>query len=1446
MFDYLKGLAWRILAFAELKRQHPNLHWDDEYSENSPARIAARYNLIPPILEKIKQHLPISDAERDIVQFGFYKTPNPTLADKFILSMQQIREQELKRKSSQEYNYKIVPSKGIFDTRPDAVPGFTGFGKLQPTPENIFEQGRYANGHIGRDEKGNLIFYNSGVRSGRVINQSQSIAHYDPQLSNKFIHFDDGSRQLNDWYLHPNTDKIEGTIMRPFVSLDIETDDYMRPIQISAQKFFYNTKSGLFELADQYQRFYEADNKNLRKTFDVHGLTSDDLFRLRTEQFSSGYKQYDKTYTADERNSLRQFLESSIIVGHNILDFDLPTLGFRSGVLPNSTIDTLVASRNIWPRGDDGEFVPNDLDSVFQRIFHKTMEEEGLPHHDARSDTIATMMVLQAMAHWKGQTSDEIRAVMSGETGFHISPYDSIMESGLIKGGYNNYMADNKWDVYLNLSDSQKDEFLSYIEQTEAASENASDAPGISIEEIPDDNVRKKKPGSSKSSRPSNPPSANDWGTLSDVFKDLRSTLQATSATLDSVKAVFAGSQGLMSSLHEEASTEGYWRKRNVAMKLSRLDLRSDRIEMLNAMDLDEQGEGKGILAMADHMYSSDLSRGQRKFIHDRDRKADKLYMQGKINASQRDELKAINSKYLNDQGREETLAETYERLGDAMDSVIMKNQKLSGVFSAISSIPMYNFERLEQVFRGEVNGIRSASKGLVSDAIYSPFSRLVDASMNSLTSQNAGLKFGVRAGTAIGSGLIGVGGAMAASGVGTVPGLILMGVGGLASIVSQIYGNYREKQITQWGEDIQNNLNSIGMMKEFILMPFRLLASAVRNLIKGFGMLSSVIRGFANLMTSGLGSMTQMGNPLTGMTGVGYGDYMGSISIDHASLLGRGTVNGMYEDIAQQRMKLYTTGQLDTNRLVASSMLGVFNPIYGSTMNEEDSLTAAMNHLREITKTESDIQRKQTYVLANMINPNMGALLQTIDTLGIDNFADMKHPVGMWGYGEGALDKARQGWQRAQWEYGYAGEQLNISKMNIGVRLWDAFGKPVYNTINKLAYSISNMDWKSAGTQIKELWEIVKEGASSLWDAVKEAFGMDKNITLSAYLKGTVKNAFIDLGIGILEAIKEWYPKVMNIWDLFVDGTLKRMSTFITALGTIRIDFDEFVKMLRGEKHKVWLTSAWDAAPVNYEEGKNLYNTSKLQAAYDAIDEQDFEQLKKFDMYGTDNNAYRNYLASHYDREWAWNDFNSGNAISREARNEDLRHYKRSLLEDAMNVGLKDDAYTYIMDAAALSGIDRYTDTEAIHNIINSGDTAGALKLYDRFRDLALRKQLGGLTDITAFAATDPDLFSATGRNTIEENSTVYKLGSSVYKTMGALRDNITLSGIDVGINMLQGAKNVLDVNLSMENKPIVGVQVSTDGSAISKIWNRTIDIKNEDSSVKFYINATAGRAGN
>ena len=180
------------------------------------------------------------------------------------------------------------------------------------------------------------------------------------------------------------------------------------------------------------------------------------------------------------------------------------------------------------------------------------------------------------------------------------------------------------------------------------------------------------------------------------------------------------------------------------------------------------------------------------------------------------------------------------------------------------------------------------------------------------------------------------------------------------------------------------------------------------------------------------------------------------------------------------------------------------------------------------------------------------------------------------------------------------------------------------------------------------------------------------------------------------------------------------------------------------------------------------------------------------------------------------------------------------------MNVGLKDDAYTYIMDAAALSGIDRYTDTEAIHNIINSGDTAGALKLYDRFRDLALRKQLGGLTDITAFAATDPDLFSATGRNTIEENSTVYKLGSSVYKTMGALRDNITLSGIDVGINMLQGAKNVLDVNLSMENKPIVGVQVSTDGSAISKIWNRTIDIKNEDSSVKFYINATAGRAGN
>ena len=87
------------------------------------------------------------------------------------------------------------------------------------------------------------------------------------------------------------------------------------------------------------------------------------------------------------------------------------------------------------------------------------------------------------------------------------------------------------------------------------------------------------------------------------------------------------------------------------------------------------------------------------------------------------------------------------------------------------------------------------------------------------MTGHYADLKYGFRAGSAIGGGLLSAGAALAGSGVGTIPGLVIMGIGGTVAAVSQIAGNAGESKIVKWGEGIQNNLNTLGFLQDMILM---------------------------------------------------------------------------------------------------------------------------------------------------------------------------------------------------------------------------------------------------------------------------------------------------------------------------------------------------------------------------------------------------------------------------------------------------------------------------------------------------------------------------------------------------------------------------------------------------------------------------------------------------
>lgn len=1036
----------------------------------------------------------------------------------------------------------------------------------------------------------------------------------------QFQEYDTSRFNLEDavGYLRPQVKGIRYGGPRVFTSLDIETDDNGYPITISALKQIYNVSTGKFETIGNFQRFYHANNRDLKESSLIHGLTSQKLKRLRGQQghreLSDGSintLRYSNKYNEAEAEALKKFLDSSIIVGHNIIDFDLPHLFNKP--LNNQTIDTLFASRNQWPGRK------NDLASVFQRLYGKSMEQAGLSHHDSMSDVIATALIAQKMLSFKGTTGDALRYVATTPA-THIAPLDTYIESQVIKGLYNQY---KQTERYIDMKDY--------------------DGTEISIEELMGAKEEIDRPINKDTKKPTLPNNMHYIDPIEDG--DIVSDISLFTTSLSEV-----GKQ-----IQSAAETNGVFAQdmskvftamrnddiRKVRLKAARLNTEDERKKYLKGLgygdneindvlrgtrelhEVLKDDREKSYIRAQERLLDKELWKAKKRgddssisvlesargttveeiwdaidynrkrassekdtekrdsnylqFKIDRDAKISKLLRHGRISESQAEQLKLTSS---------------YGELDEAMDSVLLKNGKLLQIFEAISRIPMYNFEKIEQVFKGEVGGIMGSARGVIPDFLYSPFSRAVNAGMNSLNTWSAPGKAMYRIGGAVSNTLMGIGSALttggglaalsggltaagaatAATGAGIVPGLIMMGVGGTIGLGSQIAGNVWEANITRKGEDIQNMFNSIGMIKEIILMPLRLFASAIKLAVKGLHTLSGVLKGFAGLMTSGLAGTIQMGNPLSVLTGTTYGDYYSSKLIDIATLQSPGTVNGMLENFAVQQQQLYTTGRLDTNRLVAASMLGVFNEVYGPTDNWNTSMKSMINKLAGGMKGQSSSQKQFIMALANAINPGTGAILQTMDTFGITDYDKLKRPKGIFMRSEEAISGWRSGWQRAQWEYQAAGAQFGVSKNRIGTSLWGKIGKPVFNTVNTIADAIANA---MGSGQWENIIGIVKEGAKNLWGTLKTTFGI-KN---EASLFGNIKNSVLEGAAQLIELLRDKVlPKIYSVWDMITSCIIDKTTDLVSFLSTIRIDWKALKDMIfTGKSDKPWITSILD-----------------------------------------------------------------------------------------------------------------------------------------------------------------------------------------------------------------------------------------------------------------------------
>lgn len=1018
------------------------------------------------------------------------------------------------------------------------------------------------------------VLSNFAARTHSGAKQELRQTNYDPKWgTHNFTLYN--SKEPGD-FLQPMVKGIRYGGPREFTTLDIETDDYNKPVTISALKQVFNINTKQFETVAQFQRFYQAANRDLKVTYSTHGLTSQKLQKLRSQYFKASGERLAKRYNKGEQEALREFLGSSIVVGQNVVDFDMYNL-FR-GDTGNQTIDIMNAARVLWPGQSNG------LGDIFKRVFGVSMEDAGLPHHISSSDVIATSLITQAFMQMSNDVGKAIRFV-AVTPGTHLTQMDTVLGSMVMKGTYSQYKLAGKYmdkDSYLNASIEELMGAKSIIETKKNKQTGKSELAdvGMRIEDI-----------SSLSTG-----SSDVKDLLNDNVQGMKEVAASLSEAAKHTESAAATNGKWAQELREIVAGHTFSETRRFRLEAAHYE-KEDRLAFVRAAGYGEN-EARNILTGTDELHDilqrrhlSQLKESMKEeswgFERSGDfravRKIDSLLKSSLGNRELWNLKKDISDyKKLSPglfQGDRKRLLEAIgtDEFTTVADAITTKMNRITGAFQAFASIPLYNFERLEHLFKDEVKGVVGAARGIVPGPIYNPLSRLTSAGLNALDYHYAPYKAIWHGLQNTGGALMGIGGSLVASGTGVAPGLIIAGVGGALGLGSQIAGLYGESKITRWGEGLQNNLNTLGFLQDMVLMPFRTLKFAIDRVVKGFGVLASTLRGTSSLMGSGLTSLAQMGNPMTEMTGLTYGGYVGSMSADYASLLGKGTINSILSNNAIQRMNMYEGYGIDTRRMTAASRLGIFTELYGYNYDEEEAFERAINKLRARTKSQTGMQLKSTYDLLSQVNPQIGAILQTMQTLDIDTYDKLKNPGSFQLYTN--PDRFRSGFQRAQWEYQFAGTQRDISMQRIATSLWGMAGSRIYGGYNKVLKSVADSfesgDWSTTIATIKELWKTFQDGANKAWLSIKKAFGLDEGMTVG----GTLVKAFADIGVKLTEFTRDHIiPPILTVWDTIATYAIDRLTGIVEFLSTIHIDYKALKQMvLTGKSDTPWITSILD-----------------------------------------------------------------------------------------------------------------------------------------------------------------------------------------------------------------------------------------------------------------------------
>ena len=1024
---------------------------------------------------------------------------------------------------------------------------------------------------------------------------------------------------------------------KPQVFLDIETDDTRRPIAITAVKTRFNNATNKFEVIDALQRYYKTTDARLKTTGLIHKYTSDTLLQLRQQQ---GAK-YSSTYGISERGILRRWIGNATISGHNIMEFDLPVLFSHNQIRDMDVIDTVDIARSIYGtvRG------PNDLDSLLKKLTGKNMAAWGLSHHDQNADVKASMLIAQALVRSNTSYAHDIKVVMN-TPGLSIAPFEGGQGFGtsIIKGDPTKVGPEYDRTNYLTLEErmtlEEAERKINGQYYDDNGNEVPADNPGVSLEDVMSDLVGDAAE-KLRTQAEITPQGINDSlsSSLTNTVERISQTNEQLATTInqfaglnrdrwvkafsklgddanDSMKSDLAKALGIPG----EHTTNQIWRGSRILNAQNKFNKSFSNLRSLVRAGyggLDVVQDIKNTLSMqpewgaqesldiqndydiASQKYAFDEAKREAKINereemrrkalaiaaeqHELDRDASKHY--GLYKDYRRGKIKGEDYAYMVNTGAihsDDAISNLYKKIDEGAESTKRWTNAIDAFKQSVGGV--YDFKRWIDAGHEQSKGVLGALKGLVPSEVLGVGARFNEAFFGAHYADYYGKRKIIEPITKIGNAAIAAGFALAPFTGGAS--LIASGIGAGVSGITQAVGTYGENKIKEKGQILQSTIHLLGGTMDTILLPFRVLGKVLRTVIKSFLALSGLIGG---ITIKGLRNMMDMGNPLTSYTGMDYTGYRASVAGDYGALLRKGSLESLRNTFTTDARGLYTVGKLNTNKIVAASMLGVFGDLYNPTSGGDPVASIANKAYKNMKGASADEKSRIMYLLGEIGGSELQNLVQSMDTLNM-SYEDITNPAKRGVTWTNSNDEnLRKRFQLDQYEFQSIGENIKWNGMRIADKLWVKIGKPVYNGLNDIIELIANNNWQGVFDKLKDFWKQVK----NWWDNDKDVQDI-KNIfnkPIQGLTDGII-NGFQSIGTEILKITQKvmhsmWdivYPFISNLADIDILATLSPFNKdgiqFKSKTPTEKEINDE-VKKLEARRKSSWRDTIVEGDPI-------------------------------------------------------------------------------------------------------------------------------------------------------------------------------------------------------------------------------------------------------------------------